>query len=94
VKQAPDTIDAVATDDLVPVLLARRRWWKRERAPPPDWLARFDYQTLFHAARARLSARILNRLMLEDDRRPEAWRSRDALQSWSRQGYAGKYCQG
>jgi DNA-binding CsgD family transcriptional regulator len=70
VKQAPATIDAVATADLVPVLLARRRWWQREQAPPADWLAPFDYQTLFCAARARLSARGLNRLMLDDDRRP------------------------
>ncbi len=75
-KQAPDTIEAVTTDDLVPVLLARRRWWKREQAPPADWLHTFDYQTLFCAARARLGARALNRLMVEDDRRPEAWRSR------------------
>jgi hypothetical protein len=70
VKQPPDTIDAVSTDDLVPVLLARRRWWQREQAPPADWLAPFDYQTLFCAARARLSARGLNKLMIADDRRP------------------------
>jgi hypothetical protein len=70
VKQVPGTIDAVATEEIVPVLLARRRWWKREQAPPPDWLARFDYPTLFCAARARLSARGLNKLMIEDDKRP------------------------
>jgi hypothetical protein len=104
VKQPPDTIDAVATDDLVPVLLARRRWWQREQAPPPDWLAPFDYQTLFCAARARLGARALNRLMLADDRRPEAWRSqaaavetaREALPGLLHKGYASEneYCQG
>jgi hypothetical protein len=70
VKHPPATIDDVATDDLVPVLLARRRWWKLEQAPPPDWLARFDYQTLFHAARSRITSRRLNKLMLADDKRP------------------------
>jgi putative DNA primase/helicase len=75
VKHPPATIDDVATDDLVPVLLARRRWWKLEQAPPPDWLAPFDYQTLFHAARSRITSRRLNKLMLADDKRPFHFRT-------------------
>ncbi len=69
-KQAPATIDEVATDDLLPVLLARRRWWKIEQPPPPDWLAKFDYQTILYALRSRLTMRRLNRILLDDDRRP------------------------
>jgi AAA domain len=69
VKQAPETIEEISTDDMLAVLLARRRSYRVGLPPPPDWLARFDYQTLLHALRTRLTARVLNKAMIDDDAR-------------------------
>jgi hypothetical protein len=69
VKQSepPITLDTVPTDEIVALCLARRRHWKQGTPPPRDRLAAFSYEELFQAARARLSARGLNRRILEDD---------------------------
>jgi hypothetical protein len=67
--EAPKTLDEVATDEIVAVYLARRRHWKEGRPPPPDRLAAFSYEELMSTARSRLSARVLNRKILEDDNR-------------------------
>jgi hypothetical protein len=63
----PTTLDEVPTDEIVALYLARRRHWKTGTAPPADRLAAFSYEALMHTARTRLSARVLNRKILEDD---------------------------
>lgn len=65
----PASLDEVATDEIVAVYLARRRHWKEGKPPPPDRLAAFSYETLMNTARSRLSARVLNKKILEDDAR-------------------------
>ena len=67
--EAPTSLDEVATDEIVAVYLARRRHWKDGVAPPPDRLAAFSYEVLLGAARSRLSTRVLNRKIIEDDAR-------------------------
>jgi hypothetical protein len=67
--EAPKTLEDVATDELVAVYLARRRYWKSGTPPPLDSLAAFSYDELLNTARVRLSARVLNRKILEDDSR-------------------------
>ena len=66
VKQA-ETLDDVTTDEMLAVFLARRRCWRRNLPPPPDRLERFTYDELAQALRARLTQRVLNRTMLDDD---------------------------
>ena len=66
-QPAPATLDEVPTDEIVALYLARRRHWKLGTAPPPDRLGAFSYDALMYAARSRLSARVLNRKILEDD---------------------------
>jgi hypothetical protein len=61
--EAPQSLDVVPTEELVTVLLARRRASKA--GAPPDRLAAFSYAELISTARARLSARVLNRRILE-----------------------------
>jgi KaiC/GvpD/RAD55 family RecA-like ATPase len=62
--EAAKTLDVVPTEELVTILLARRRDWNAG-TPPPDRLAAFSYAELVSTARARLSARVLNRRILE-----------------------------
>ena len=73
VKQAdtPKTLDDVPTDELVAAALTRRRH-SRDGTPRSDRLALFADAELMTIARARLSARVLNRKILEDDARPLA----------------------
>jgi hypothetical protein len=92
VKQAPASLDDVATDEMLAVFLARRRCWRRNLPPPPDRLAKFAYDALALALRARLTQRILNRKMLDDDtggakppsRAEQLWRTPQHLLPYDR----------
>jgi hypothetical protein len=66
VKQA-ETLDDVTTDEMLAVFLARRRCWRRNLPPPPDRLAKFAYEALACVLRSRLTQRVLNKKMLDDD---------------------------
>ncbi|MCD6042532.1 MAG: hypothetical protein K0R40_2135 [Burkholderiales bacterium] len=92
VKQPPASLDDVATDEMLAVFLARRRCWRRNLPPPPDRLAKFAYDALALALRARLTQRILNRKMLDDDtggakppsRAEQLWRTPQHLLPYDR----------
>ncbi len=69
VKQSPASLDAVATDEMLAVFLARRCCYRSNQPPPPDRLAKFAYEELACTLRSRLSGRVLNRKIVEDDTR-------------------------